>query len=83
VKELGADDVIIYTEAKIDEEVRKLTNGKGVQVAYDSVGASTYMQSLKSLAPLGYLVLYGNSSGPVPPVDPLLLSSNGSLFMTR
>jgi len=83
VRSLGADEVILYNERPIDEEVKRITAGKGVQVAYDSVGAATYMQCLKSLAPLGYLVLYGNSSGAVPAIDPLLLSQSGSLFLTR
>jgi len=83
IKKLGADEVIITSEKKIDEEVKRLTNGKGVKVAYDGVGAATWQQSLNSLSPLGYLVLFGNASGPVPPFDPLLLSEKGSLFVTR
>jgi len=84
VKSLGADHTIVYDkDTTFDVEVRKLTNGKGVNVAYDSVGKDTWQQSLNSLAPLGYLVLYGNASGPVPPIDPLYLSEKGSLFVTR
>jgi len=83
VKKLGADHVINYTTEDFQKETRRLTDGKGVNVVYDSVGANTYKGSLTSLAPLGYLVLLGNASGPVPPIDPLELSNNGSLFLTR
>jgi len=83
VRGLGADHVILYTEQHIDEAVKRITDGRGVEVAYDSVGAATYQQSMKSLAPLGYLVLFGNASGPVPPIDPMTLSASGSLFLTR
>ncbi len=64
-------------------EVRRLTNGKGVQVVYDSVGRNTFEKSLNCLAPRGMLVLYGQSSGPVPPFDPGTLAAKGSLFLTR
>ncbi|EFA78493.1 putative quinone oxidoreductase [Heterostelium album PN500] len=84
VRNLGADYVINYRDVpEFSGKVRELTNGKGVDVVYDGVGASTWMQSLKSLRPLGYLCLVGNASGPVPPIDPLLLSANGSVFITR
>eukprot|EP01133_Synstelium_polycarpum_P002462 gene2462-2799_t len=83
-KQLGADHVINYTTIPdFAEEVRRLTGGRGVDVVYDGVGKSTWMQSLKSLRRLGMLVLAGNASGPVPPIDPLLLSANGSIFVTR
>ncbi len=81
--EAGADAAIRYDEQEFDEEVRRLTNGRGVDVVYDSVGRSTFDRSLDCLAPRGCLVLYGQASGPVPPVDPLVLLSKGSLFLTR
>eukprot|EP01132_Coremiostelium_polycephalum_P002662 gene2662-3302_t len=84
VKSLGADHVINYVEVpEFSTKVRELTNGKGVDVVYDGVGKSTWLQSMKSLKTLGYLCLVGNASGPVPPIDPLLLTGNGSLFVTR
>ena len=82
-REAGADDVILYTEKNFEEETRRLTDGAGVDVAYDSVGKSTWEKSMNCLKPRGYLVLFGNASGPVPPIDPLLLSQKGSLFLTR
>jgi NADPH2:quinone reductase len=83
VRSLGADHVIIYTTQDFLTEVRRITNNQGVDVVYDSVGLDTYKGSMDSLKPLGYLVLCGNSSGAVPPIDPLLLSEKGSLFVTR
>lgn len=82
-REAGADEVIRYTEESFSQRVRELTGGRGVDVVYDSVGATTYEGSLDSLRPRGYFVSFGNSSGPVPPLAPLVLSSKGSLFMTR
>jgi NADPH2:quinone reductase len=82
-REAGADEVIRYTEESFAQRVRELTGGRGVDVVYDSVGASTYEGSLDSLRPRGYFVSFGNASGPVPPLAPLVLSSKGSLFMTR
>ncbi len=79
----GADETIIYTEKDFAAEVKRLTAGRGVQVVYDSVGKDTYLKSLDCLAPRGYLVLFGQSSGPVPPFDPQVLSLKGSLFLTR
>ena len=79
----GADDVILYNQSDFAAEVKKLTEGRGVDVVYDSVGKSTYEKSIASLAPRGMLVLFGNASGPVPPIDPLALSGAGSIFMTR
>jgi NADPH:quinone reductase len=79
----GADDVIFYGEQDFEAEIRRLTQGKGVDVVYDSVGKATFEKSLRSLRPRGYLVLYGQSSGMVPPLDPQLLSAGGSLFLTR
>ncbi len=82
-KAAGADEIILYTQSDFEAEVGKITDGRGVNVVYDSVGQATYEKSLKCLMPRGMLVLYGNASGPVPPIDPLLLSSQGSLFLTR
>jgi NADPH2:quinone reductase len=79
----GADEVIVYTRDDFAAEVRRLTNGRGVQVIYDSVGKSTFLAGLDVLAPRGMMVLFGQSSGPVEPVDPQLLSQKGSLFLTR
>lgn len=79
----GADEVILYTQQDFEAEVKRLTNNRGVSVVYDSVGKTTYEKSMNCLAPRGYLVLFGQSSGPVPPIDPLLLSAKGSLFLTR
>ncbi len=83
VRDAGADDVILYTERDFEAETRKLTGGKGVQVVYDSVGKTTFDKSLGCLAPRGYLVLYGQSSGAVAPFDPQVLSAKGGLFLTR
>ena len=82
-RDAGADDVILYTEQDFEAEVKRLTDGKGVQVVYDSVGKTTFDKSLNCLAPLGYMVLYGASSGPVPPFDAAILNAKGSLFLTR
>jgi NADPH2:quinone reductase len=82
-KEAGADEVILYTQTDFLTEVKKLTGGKGVHVVYDSVGATTFEKSLDCLRPRGYLVLFGQSSGPVPPFDPGKLAAKGSLFLTR
>jgi NADPH:quinone reductase len=79
----GADDVIIYTEIDFESEVKRLTDGKGVQVVYDSVGKTTFEKSLNCLRPRGMMVLFGQSSGVVPPLDPGILASKGSLFLTR
>ena len=81
--EAGADEVILYGREDFLEATRRLTGGRGVQVVYDSVGRVTAEKSIDCLAPLGMMVFYGNSSGPVPPVEPLLLSRKGSLFLTR
>jgi NADPH:quinone reductase len=82
-RRVGADEVIFYREQDVEAEVRRLTEGKGVDVVYDAVGKATFEKSLRSLRPRGYLVLYGQSSGMVPPLDPQLLSAGGSLFLTR
>ncbi|WP_028923027.1 quinone oxidoreductase family protein [Pseudonocardia acaciae] len=80
----GAADVINYTEvADLAAEVRALTDGEGVSVAYDGVGKTTFDASLASLRPRGMLVLFGGASGAVPPVDPMRLNAGGSLYLTR
>jgi NADPH:quinone reductase len=82
-REAGAAEVILYTEQDFEQETRRLTDGKGVQVVYDSVGKDTFLKSLNSLAPRGMLALFGQSSGPVEPFNPALLAQRGSLFLTR
>ncbi|HSE10080.1 MAG TPA: quinone oxidoreductase [Nocardioidaceae bacterium] len=79
----GAEEVIRYTEADVVAEVRRLTDGRGVDVVYDGVGRSTFDAGLDCLVPRGIMVLYGASSGPVPPFDPQVLNRKGSLFLTR
>lgn len=79
----GADEVIGYNEEDFEAAVKQLTDGQGVDVVYDSVGKTTFDQSLNCLRPRGYMVLYGQSSGPVPPMDPQVLNARGSLFLTR
>ena len=82
-RENGVDEAILYTQVEFDSEVRRLTGGKGVDVVYDSVGKTTFNQSLNSLRPRGTLALFGQSSGSVPPFDPSILNGKGSLFLTR
>ena len=82
-RQAGADEVIIYTKQDFVAEVARITGGKRAQVVYDSVGATTFEKSLQCLAPRGMMALFGQSSGVVPPFDPLLLLRNGSLFLTR
>jgi len=82
-RQSGADEVILYTRQDFEEEVKRLTEGRGVQVVYDSVGKDTYLKSMNCLAPRGMLVLFGQSSGAVPPIDPLMLTQKGSIFLTR
>ncbi|MGE5322915.1 MAG: quinone oxidoreductase family protein [Actinomycetota bacterium] len=82
-KDAGADEVIIYTKQDFEAETKRLTDSKGVHVIYDGVGKSTFDQDLNLLRPRGYLVLFGGSSGAVPPFDPIRLSQKGSLFLTR
>ncbi len=79
----GADEVIVYTREDFTSEVRRITDGQGVHVIYDSVGRSTFLSGLDVLVPRGTMVLFGQSSGAVAPFDPLLLSQKGSLFLTR
>ena len=81
--EAGADDVIDYTTHDFAVETKRITNGEGVHVVYDSVGKSTFDKSLETLVRRGTMVLFGQSSGPVPPFDPQILNRKGSLFLTR
>jgi len=82
-REAGADHVIVYTQQDFEAEVLRITEGRKLQVVYDSVGKDTFEKSLNCLALRGVLVLYGQSSGPVPPFDPQVLAQKGSLFLTR
>jgi|SRR5437870_2857565 len=82
-RDAGADEVIRYTDQDFEAEVKRLTNGAGLQVIYDSVGKTTFDKGLNCLARRGMMVLYGQSSGPVGPFDPQVLSQKGSLFLTR
>lgn len=82
-REAGADEVILYTREDFAAAVKRLTGGRGVEVVYDSVGKSTFEGSLNSLHPRGYMVSFGNASGAVPDISPLILSQKGSLFLTR
>ncbi len=82
-RSMGADEVILYRETDFEEEVRRLTDGAGVNVVYDAVGCDTFLKGLNVLKPRGYMVLYGLSSGPAEPVDPQLLNQKGGLFLTR
>ncbi len=82
-RQAGADEVIRYTETDFADEVRRLTDNLGVDVVYDSVGQTTFEKGLGLLRPLGYMVLFGQSSGGVAPIDPQVLSANGSIFLTR
>jgi len=79
----GAGEVIIYTQQDFEQEVRRLTHNRGVDVVYDAVGKTTFDKSLGCLRPRGYMVLFGFASGPVPPFDPASLGTRGSLFLTR
>jgi NADPH2:quinone reductase len=82
-REAGAHDVILYTRQDFEAEVKRLTGGKGLQVVYDSVGRDTFEKGFNCLAMRGYMVLYGQSSGPVGLLDPQVLNAKGSLFLTR
>ncbi len=82
-REAGADETILYNEQDFETEVKRLTDGRGVDVVYDSVGAATFLKSLNCLRLRGMMVSFGNASGPVPSFEPLLLSQKGSLFLTR
>src|SRR5213593_5208754 len=82
-REAGARDVILYTEQDFEAEVKRLTNGAGLQVVYDSVGKTTFEKGLNCLQPRGMMVMFGQSSGPVGPFDPQVLNQKGSLYLTR
>jgi len=82
-KEAGADEIILYTVQDFEVEVKRLTGGRGVDVVYDSVGQTTFLKGLNCLRPRGMMALFGQSSGPVEPLDPGLLAAKGSLFLTR
>ncbi len=82
-RQAGADEVILYTQADFEAETKRLTGGRGVDVVYDGVGQATSEKSLNVLRPRGMVVFYGASSGPIPPIDPLVLSQKGSIYMAR
>jgi NADPH2:quinone reductase len=82
-REAGATEVVFYTKQDFEAEVKRITGGRGVDAAYDSVGQTTFLKSLNCLRPRGMMVLFGQSSGAVAPFDPLILSQKGSLFLTR
>ena len=82
-REAGADEIILYTQKDFEIETKRLTNGNGVDVVYDSVGKATFEKGLDVLRPRGMMVLFGGSSGAVAPLDPIMLTSKGSLFLTR
>jgi NADPH2:quinone reductase len=82
-RQAGADEVILYTQSDFETEVKRLTGNAGVDVVYDSVGKDTFDKSLNCIRRRGYMVLYGASSGAVPPLDPQTLNAKGSLFLTR
>jgi NADPH:quinone reductase len=82
-RQAGADEIIFYTKTDFEVETKRLTGGKGVDVVYDGVGKTTFEKGLNVLRPRGYMVLFGGSSGAVPPFDPIELSTKGSLFVTR
>jgi NADPH2:quinone reductase len=82
-REAGADEVILYTQQDFEIETKRITGGKGVDVVYDSVGKTTFEKGLNVLRPRGSMVLFGGSSGAVPPFDPIQLTQKGSLFLTR
>ena len=82
-REAGAEEVILYTKQDFEAETKRITGGKGVQVVYDSVGKTTFEKGFNVLAPRGMMILYGQSSGPVPAFDAGILGAKGSLFLTR
>ena len=83
VKALGCDHVIVYSREDFVARVKEITGGRGVRVAYDSVGRDTFLRTLDCVQRLGLVALFGNASGPVEPFDPLLLAQKGGLFLTR
>jgi NADPH:quinone reductase len=82
-REAGADEVVISKNADVAKEARRITDGRGVSVVFDGVGKDTFAENLDSLAPGGYLMIYGQSSGYIPPFDLMTLQEKGSLFVTR
>lgn len=82
-REAGADEVILYSEVDFESEAKHLTKDAGVDVVYDSVGKDTFDKSLNCIRRRGSMVLFGASSGPVPPLDPQILNAKGSLYLTR
>lgn len=82
-RDAGADEVILYNDVDFEQEVKRITDGAGLNVAYDSVGKTTFDGSINSLSSLGYMVLYGNASGAVTEFNPATLGAKGSLFLTR
>jgi NADPH:quinone reductase len=82
-REAGADEIILYSQIDFETETKRLTDGRGVDVVYDSVGKTTFEKGLNVLRVRGMMALFGGSSGPVPPIDPIILSQKGSLFLTR
>jgi NADPH:quinone reductase len=82
-RDAGADEVILYTEQDFVEETERITDGEGVHVVYDSVGKDTFYRSLDALRPRGYMVLFGQSSGAVEPLDVQILNQKGGLYVTR
>jgi len=82
-RDAGADEVLLYTKSDFEVETKRLTDGKGVDVVYDSVGKTTFEKGLNVLRPRGMMALFGGSSGPVAPIDPIVLMQKGSLFLTR
>ena len=82
-RDAGADEVILYTQGDFETETKRITGGKGVDVVYDSVGKTTFEKGLNVLRPRGMMVLFGGSSGPAPPLDPIILLQKGSLYLTR
>ncbi|HZQ23095.1 MAG TPA: quinone oxidoreductase [Terriglobales bacterium] len=82
-RDAGADEIIFYTQTDFEAETKRLTDNKGLDVVYDSVGKTTFEKSLNVLRPRGMMVLFGGSSGAVPPFDPITLTQKGSLYLTR
>ena len=82
-RDAGADHLIHYSETDFEAETKRLTGGRGIDVVYDSVGKTTFEKGLNILRPRGMMVLFGGSSGAVPPLDPIVLTQKGSLFLTR
>jgi NADPH:quinone reductase len=82
-REAGADEIILYTQSDFEAETKRLTDGKGVDVVYDSVGKTTFEKGLNVLRPRGLMALFGGSSGAAPPLDPITLMQKGSVYLTR